>query len=89
MVDEEQSDRISRNVMIDRKLDDYIESKRIKNKGTEYEFMCSRSDTWNYFVSMGVFFGKIADDIGETEFEKLKALLKKLNLKKIDLSKII
>ena len=89
MTSDEEPNRISRNIMIDKKIDDYIEAKRIRNKGTDYEFVCSRSDTWNDITGEGVFFTKIRDEYGQAEYEKIKALLTKLNLKKVDISKLI
>jgi len=80
---------ISRNIMINGKLDRLIEESRIINKGSSTEIKVSRSDKVNEFLALGAPMYKLKQELGEEEIKKIIQLLQKLNLREVNLEKIL
>jgi hypothetical protein len=88
MVDENEKNRIPMNVMIDKELYKKIEEKRVKKIGaTIINF--SRSDTVNHLVGLGLPIHDLREELGEAEFDRIWNFILKLDLKKVDITKII
>jgi hypothetical protein len=87
--DDYEPERTSRNVMIDTNKDTFLEEMRIINKGMSTECRRGRSDVYNEVISYGIEIIKLKRDIGDKDFEKTWSLLHKINLQKVDISKLI
>lgn len=88
-MEENNHERTSRNIMVARKIDSYIQDMRIVNKGMITETTKSRSDVYNEILGLGIEIHNLKKELGEKEFERIWSLLHKLDLNKIDISKLI
>jgi hypothetical protein len=86
--DVEDEKRVSRNIMVSVEIDRQMEELRKKNAGN-ITILTSRSDQWNYILSMGLWAHNLKEEYGHDDFERFVETVKKLNLKKVDLSKLI
>ena len=79
----------SRNIMVNVKIDSYMEDARIINRDMPTEILRSRSDVYNEIVGLGIGIYKLKKELGEKEFGRVWQLLNKLDLKKVNLEKIL
>lgn len=86
---EEDDKPVSRNVMINKNIDKILEAARIINKGLSTETLKSRSDVYNEILGLGIEIYNIKRDLGEKEFDRIWKIINKLDLKKVDIEKII
>lgn len=86
---EDEERAVSRNIMVNKKIDNVLEDARIINKGMSTETLRSRSDVYNEILGLGVEIYNIKRDLGEKEFSRVWTIINKLDLKKVDLDKII
>ena len=80
---------VSRNVMINKKIDNILEELRIINKGMSTETLRSRSDIYNEILGLGVEIHNIKRELGEKEFDRIWTVINKLDLKKVDIEKVL
>ena len=73
-------------VRIDKDLHDDMEKLRVLNHS---KIVMNRSDIYNETIFYGYRVQQIRRQVGEREFERIWNLLNKLNLEKVDLSKIL
>ena len=87
--DDDNSKPAARNVMINKKIDNLLEELRIINKGMSTETLKSRSDVYNEILGLGIEIHNIKRELGEKEFDRVWTIINKLDLKKVDLEKVI
>jgi hypothetical protein len=88
-VGNEEPKRINRNIMVDKKIDSIMEELRIRNKDSDSEITISRSDIWNVVAAAGIPIYKLQLEYGQQEYQRVMNLLNKLDLKKVDIEKIL
>jgi hypothetical protein len=88
MSEENNEKRVSRNIMISSEIDRRMEDLR-KKKAGNITILTSRSDLYEYMLSMGLWAHDLKESYGHEDFERLVETIKKINLKKVDLSKLL
>ena len=88
MSNNENEKRVSRNIMISAEIDRQMEDLR-KKKAGNITILTSRSDTYEYILSMGLWANNLKEEYGHDDFEKFVDTIKKINLKKVDLAKLV
>lgn len=78
-----------RNIMVNNKIDKFMEESRIINKGMPTQILRGRSDIYNEILGLGIGMYQLKKELGEHEFERVWQLLNKLDLKKVNLEKIL
>jgi hypothetical protein len=79
--------RFARNIAVDEDKDKILESLRVVNTGFSRTIR-HRSDVYNEILGYGIDICKLKRELGEGEFERLWNWLKKVNLQKIDITKL-
>jgi len=85
-VDEKDEPKESVHVRIDKELYSKMEKLRVLPYS---KFSLNRSDIYNETLFYGYRIQELRREIGDKEFDRVWNLLNKLNLQKIDLSKVI
>jgi len=80
--------RISRNVTIDQSKVDILEELRIINTGTTTTKR-HRSDVYNEIIGYGLSMHQLKNELGEKEFNRIWEWINKLDLTKVDITKLI
>jgi hypothetical protein len=84
--DEKEGPKESVHVRVDKELYENMEKLRILPHS---KFAINRSDIYNETLFYGYRIQQIKKELGDKEFDRIWTLLQKLNLQKVDLSKII
>jgi hypothetical protein len=82
----EEQDKESVHVRIDKDLYTNLEKLRVKKHS---KIVVNRSDIYNETLFYGYGIQKIKEELGDKDFEKFWTMINKLNLREIDISKLI